>query len=83
MRAALVLLGALLALIAVDTIAFRGLYRETAWNAAQRQAAEVTYEIQYWIARASRRRNSRLDNDSPLSRPQFVAFSLVKAGSPR
>jgi hypothetical protein len=54
MRVALVLLGILAALFALDELVYHGHYREAAWDAAKDQGAQIDYEIRYWIRRASR-----------------------------
>jgi hypothetical protein len=52
MRVALVLLGILAALFALDAVAYGGHYRQAAWKAAKSQGSEIEYEIRYWIRRA-------------------------------
>ena len=54
MRVALVLLGVLTAALALDAVAFGGRYRQAAWDGATRQGAQIEYEIQYWVRRATR-----------------------------
>jgi len=54
MRVALVLLGVLTAALALDAVAFGGRYRQAAWDGATRQGAQIDYEIQYWVRRATR-----------------------------
>ena len=53
MRVALVLLG-VLAVLALDAVAFGGRYRQAAWNEAKKQGAQINYEIDSWIRRATR-----------------------------
>jgi len=54
MRATLVLLGVLIALCALDAVAFRGYYRQATWDEAKRQGDQIRYEIEYWMKRAGR-----------------------------
>jgi hypothetical protein len=54
MRVALVLLGVLTAVLALDAVAFGGRYRQAAWDEAKRQDTQIDYEIQYWMRRATR-----------------------------